>query len=440
MESKLYNYAKCSVPVLNNASPNNYAIMSALLSHIDSPLVSSSSLLSSTINSYPNIMSSLSLTNQTIQSTFSKSSQQRLTPQKHTKCANNHKSSKEIIYTTKKLNITNIEPRDINQSIILLESNSDLNISDNQTNLNNDHFQNDQLNNLVVIEAHKDFEISTTRSMIDSNLIQNTFSIDNSFETNPNQASQILEQINFEAYKNYVFNEQPNFINDHNEQSTISETNTLDSNLVTYTISCSSNWHNNIDKMLNCFVYMDCCKTENIQLKCSNCLTKFYTIKDLAKHKELSGVCLNNVKLQEDFEIEKLNTSLIEHDINDQDENLVNNLFNENENKFSDGMKTFFLNENEFDLSDESNESETDIEKQNCLNNNNDNLQFKVKKKNDQRVRLRDESSEIDKEEIQIDKMLKSKENMQKQNRPRRKYTKNRNNAAANLNCDSKNN
>ena len=432
MESKLYNYAKCSVPILNNASPNNYAIMSALLSHIDSPLVSSNSILSSSISSYPNIISSLGYTNQTIQSTFSKSAQQRLTPQKHTKCANDHTSSKEIIYTTKRLNITNIEPRETNQSIILLESNSDLNISENQTNLNNDQFQNEQLDNLVVIEAQKDFEINTTRSMISSNLIQNNFSLDNSFETNPNQGSQILDQINFEAYRNYVFNEQPNIPNDQNVQSTTNQTNTLDSNLITYTISCPSSWQHNIDKMLNCFVYMDYCRTENIQLKCTNCLTKFCTIKDLAKHKELNGACLNNLKLQEDFQIDKLNTSQVEQDINDLDENLNDYLFDEN--KLSDGMKTFFLNEDEVDLSDE---SEIDSEKQNCLYYNNK-LMPKVKIKNGQKVRLRDESSEIDKEEIQMDKMQKFKENKQKQDRPRRKYTRNRTNTATNLNCDSK--
>ena len=82
MESKLYNYAKCSIPVLNNTSPNNYAIMSALLSHIDSPLVSSPSLLSSSISSYPSLLSSPSLTNQTIQSTYSKSNRQKSNTQK----------------------------------------------------------------------------------------------------------------------------------------------------------------------------------------------------------------------------------------------------------------------------------------------------------------------------------------------------------------------
>ena len=36
MDSKLLNYAKSPIPILNNSSPHNYAIMSALLSNIDS--------------------------------------------------------------------------------------------------------------------------------------------------------------------------------------------------------------------------------------------------------------------------------------------------------------------------------------------------------------------------------------------------------------------
>lgn len=38
MDSKLLNYAKVPIPVLNNSSPHNYVIMPALLAHIDSPL------------------------------------------------------------------------------------------------------------------------------------------------------------------------------------------------------------------------------------------------------------------------------------------------------------------------------------------------------------------------------------------------------------------
>ncbi|RNA09819.1 sorting nexin-14 isoform X1, partial [Brachionus plicatilis] len=283
MESKLYNYAKCSVPILNNTSPNNYTIMSALLSHIDSPLVSSNSQLSSPINSYPNIISSHSFPNQTIQSTFSKSVRQRSSPHKHTKCTNDHTSPKEIIYTTKRINLPNLEQTEPNQNMILLESNPDLNISESAANLTSDQFQNEQIDNLIVIEARKEFEMGTAASMINSNSIQNDYSVENNFENNASQASQILDQINFEAYKNYVFNEQPNFINDQSEQSTFNETNghAQDSNLVTYTISCPSNWQHNLDQMLNCFVSLDHFKTENVQLKCSICLKKFYDINDL---------------------------------------------------------------------------------------------------------------------------------------------------------------
>ena len=35
MESKLMNYAKLPIPVLNSSSPPNYVIMPALLAHID---------------------------------------------------------------------------------------------------------------------------------------------------------------------------------------------------------------------------------------------------------------------------------------------------------------------------------------------------------------------------------------------------------------------
>lgn len=35
MDSKLLNYAKLPIPVINNISPHNYVIMPALLAHID---------------------------------------------------------------------------------------------------------------------------------------------------------------------------------------------------------------------------------------------------------------------------------------------------------------------------------------------------------------------------------------------------------------------
>lgn len=38
MDSRLHNYAKLPIPVINNISPHNYVIMPALLAHIDRPV------------------------------------------------------------------------------------------------------------------------------------------------------------------------------------------------------------------------------------------------------------------------------------------------------------------------------------------------------------------------------------------------------------------
>ena len=104
MDSKLLNYAKSPIPILNNSSPHNYAIMSALLSNIDSspPIArnKSNSKQQSQPNSsyFQNTISSADCAE--TQPISNRNNQMTCQPKETEKDSN-----KELVYATKQLHI-----------------------------------------------------------------------------------------------------------------------------------------------------------------------------------------------------------------------------------------------------------------------------------------------------------------------------------------------
>lgn len=138
---------KLTIPILNSTSPHNYVIMPALLAHIDSP-VSSKCFSSSRTQRQSTHNNSESHTGNSMFDTKTRRNSNRKSSNSINSNSNNNdknsvisfKSSKEIIYTTKRLKpMSSDEERDtqsrhMNASSLISTMNNDNLFSRNESN------------------------------------------------------------------------------------------------------------------------------------------------------------------------------------------------------------------------------------------------------------------------------------------------------------------
>ena len=182
MDSKLLNYAKSPIPVLNNSSPHNYVIMPALLAHIDSPISSTST---SSSQSPLNLSSfyTFSPPPQNLNTNKPKSIFQISNKPKDNSIINLHnpRTSKEIIYTTKRfqlstdiLNKCSDNFSNFNSKSNLtdnLDASSQLKLANNVVNLTNNSvgYANNlpgyRQNNNIYVEKSSSLKFTTNKSI-----------------------------------------------------------------------------------------------------------------------------------------------------------------------------------------------------------------------------------------------------------------------------------
>lgn len=524
MDSKLFNYAKSPIPVLNNSSPHNYTIMSALLSHIDSPLASSSIASSYSSNQhYPNLLiSSITFHNPTIQSVYAKTSNrfysngnyfQNGIKQSTQSSSNRSLSSKEIIYTTKRLKLQSLNKS--NQDQIIYFNNEPT--PEVQEEI--EEIPRDESNyNKYVMDSNQDFSsdldtssLINSSSVLEPNSVTNTngFLIEtDSFVNDMSQQNTLNNQSDYSTLFNesqsnnssLVDNSSFNQVNNFTEQ----QAQSIESNepVVTYTISCPSEWQFNLNRMINCFILLNknsqtSITDSKIRLRCSVCKLCFTDLGELEEHKASSDSCKNNMNIREETEQEVQNEArklkrknpkksfnlsffnnyyadedldeYIEDEIkeNDREYNVMDDedeveMFQE-DNSVEEEMEMFNFDNDEDELNEE-NDLNDDFE--NSLNNEDSNenqirneqfagsndyiyynnkILSKIKLKNNVKFKLKNTSSSSDferEDSNSIEKESSVKSIQSKNDKPvktRRKYTKSKANPSPSLTCESKN-
>lgn len=388
---------KLTIPVLNNSLPHNYVIMPALLSHIDSPL---SSLFSSP--SKPQCHSTNTSDN-------AKSSKLKK------KFTNNEKlsfkSSKEIIYTTKRMKTSHAKEKQISSLSSLMTSSNLINDSsfsttdqyfdcsfsvdkesDNQMNIHQQSIdynqyeinQNNLVNtftesnekssdnsnsNLSMINILPDKENFINESILNSQ--QNDLSIQNtsdysslfSHSTSQQDLSHSNDQtvnMNF-AYETISLNEEANEqenLNDDDDQNKES--------FITYAISYPSDWQYNLDNMLNCYVafknigYENESFTNRVKLKCCVCYKEFSTLNDLVLHKEENFSCKNDIEITDENNFRKYCNKKKNKPIAQILDN-INNYY-ENEDDEEDLSEKISISDEEFQSNEEEEDDEDDFD------------------------------------------------------------------------------
>ena len=301
MNPKLFNYSKNPIPVLNSSNkPHNYAIMSALLMDSNSDHLPSSNL---------NHMKTTSNCHQA--SSSYRKMHRKFLNEKTIKHTNNHSSrtaSKDLVYISKKPTKPT-RSTNIHQHQLLINKNANLNllnlenVSNTQSNFffyNSPNASNTSGENSFT-PVERPFSSSGTRLNESNSLLDE--SAENQVELNneDDHELQVNGQISVPT------------LPEHNEQNS---TNQFDSNnsknynetseVVTYTISCPSDWNLNLDRMINCYCLLDknfdkqsnfnSTRMNRIKLKCGVCELEFSSLKNLVKHKELNLSCVNELR------------------------------------------------------------------------------------------------------------------------------------------------
>lgn len=450
MDQKLFNYSKNPIPVLNPSTPHNYAIMSALLSHMDSNV--------DHLSSHSNHIKS------THQSSH-KMNRNALTekPIKHT---NNHSSrtaSKDQVYTSKKQKTC---PTNVNQQL-LVNKNAHLNKPENVNNQSNLFY--DSSNTSFENPSSDDRPFASTYLNESSSFLTDSTSntIENEIELNEADESQTNGQNSILAWSEHNYNE--------NNSANQSESNKASNEnpVITYTISCPSDWNLNLDRMINCYCLLDKnfdkmtnSTSDKIKLKCGVCELEFPSLNKLVEHKESNAKCVNDLrnvsstkvfkkfwnnpeqleKYQEEMDDDKLEEFFRENDVdfeNDEDDdeddcNVDSEIDldelegdNEDEQSFSDNNESLSnTNEKEILIETSLKSSDTQNENKTAKNCN------KVKKKSNKNVNSRNKKIKDNSQSSAIESQDQS-DLVQKQ-KPRRKYVKRKTVANVNLICQSK--
>jgi hypothetical protein len=418
MDSRLLNYAKSPIPVLNSILPHSYVIMPALLANLDS-LTSSSSSSPSSSNS-PSSSPSTYVSNHSKQNIISN------TRNNNNKLQNFTKSSKEIVYTTKQIQLKN---RNINSNDTNQTPNFYSHPIVQQTVINNfvneaslDHIdasvQTNAINTLTTSLDTSSIINSTTKFITDSFINDNpVLEVNNNDNNNNNQ-----ESIKNVGYNNNSSNIE--LINNNNEDN---------SDSLAYTISCPADWQFNIKQMLNCGVLLaklihkepiEICRNYNIKLACCVCKLRFDTLENLLEHKVKSFDCKNNIKIiNNDIKNDHDSLELIENEDGfdneeyDFDDEIDGDISNNESDEYNDIDEDDDEDEEEelaFEYVNEESNDENDV----INSKKNRNLKSRPSKKNSNAIGF----------------VTKDNENS---NKPRRKYTKLKQTSEVTYNCES---
>jgi hypothetical protein len=377
---------KITIPILNSTSPHNYVIMPALLAHVDSSLSSTcfspSQIRRHSNTTESNLRSSLCAAKSRRYKKLNSLNSNSICNEKN--FSSSFKSSKEIIYTTKKIKpLNSIEEKftesalngpsllsTINENffsrsdhnhptsyfdfssyrVMVGKEVADSNIDYSQHELN----QNSTSCNFTQIETSEPFTRDNTNSSITTthrldsssliNMIPNSDAkpsesyINESTISTPEYLS-LFNQLatttldNQDIASRYVncYHETPSSLRlDQNQEV---ESDFSNNNQITYAISYPSDSQYNLDSLVNCYVAFKNIKTQNIlsntvQLKCSVCESEFVCLIDLVKHKEENDFCKINVKISTE---NNSSSKFFLAPVNKRKSYLINHLENEEE-------------------------------------------------------------------------------------------------------------
>lgn len=491
MHTKVFDFSKSPIPVLNRNSPHNYVIMSSLLSNTSNDLFAPFSVSGVGSNSG----GPESFTAQKSRSMATSSSSASYIEDNQIKIAENQSSrtsSHDIVYQTRRLkskkrtssNVQTLNPTFNNahqqQAPIFT-------IQHISSAINNEHLLNDFLDpapvNLTDQQSINATYQHQTNDQFSLNTVSNqtTFMFNqpsngnddfievNSFDMNNNQLEQ--ETI-IDNSDELIINskELPVVVHDNCVENTLlKEHNYNENNLNYFELSLNldksslvssfdlnqlTDWNSDTFSLnKNCLVVLDECSTDEnskITLKCVECGTVFSSIDLLKEHKESNYDCrhLTNMtcRIQKTHEL-NVAYSLRENDLLNDDDGSSDD--SSSDCAYLDDMEDFDLNgaENEHLTIDDQNEHELDSRTNGYFPELKYGHKARVKiKKNVEKVSKKSKNLQMkicklknskNSETTTTDNEDQNEDDNQEIIRPRRKYNKNKNFGNASLLCES---
>jgi hypothetical protein len=286
MDSKLLNYSKLQIPILNGLSSHNYVIMPALLSQIDSTLSSTTTQNSddmSSSNLYPSIYINSDNSSNNISETVFISSPSSSNNHYKRQPINNRNSKKINSNKNKsylkshknynsKINYDGSDKVDMINLIDINENPSELHYHDNRQMMNYNNCT--SLNDDIIIEDddidNEDEEVDEEDlglNSISKFIYKETESLIDSFANNESLNANTVDSFtNSEIIRNdndTMLNSNNNNINDPG----LVDTNVIDlqnDESVTYIVNCSLMPDIDLNQMMNCYVALNKLNDDNI--------------------------------------------------------------------------------------------------------------------------------------------------------------------------------